>query len=340
MAKTEGAIGETQLIAELKNKNYRPVYLLTGEENYTIDVVSNLIEQNIVPEENRDFDQVVLYGRDVSMTQVVSNAQQFPMLSPIRLVLVKEAQDIPTPQWELLVAYLDHPQPSTMLVFCYRHKKLDKRSRAYKAIAKAGAVLDAAKMYENQIPNWIANYVRQHGYAVTERAALLLTESIGNDLQKMANELGKVFVVLPQGATINEDVVEQNIGISKDYNVFELQTALGRRDVLKCNMIVNHFAANPKENPIQMVLPTLYNYFIKLMLYIQLEDKSKAATTLKVHSFFVKDYEMAAHNYTLGKLASCIGYLYEADLRSKGVKNTGTVSDGEILKELVFKIIH
>ena len=340
MASTNGTISEAQLVDDLKNKRYKPVYLLTGEENYTIDVVSNYIEENTVAEENRDFDQDVVYGRDVTMVQVVGSAQQFPMLSPVRLVMVKEAQDIPTPQWDLLASYLEHPQPSSILVFCYRHKKLDKRSRAYKAIAKTGEVMETARPYDNQLPGWISSYVRKNGYSITERAAILLTESIGNDLQKMANELGKVYVALPQGAVINEDVVEKNIGISKDYNVFELQTALGRRDVLKCNTIINHFAANPKDNPIQLVLPNLYNYFIKLMMYIQLEDKSKASSVLKVHSFFLKDYEVASRNYTLGKLASCIGYLYDADLRSKGVRNTGTITDGEIMKELVFKIIH
>ena len=334
------AITETQLIADLKAGKFAPVYLVTGEENYYIDLVSDYFEENIIDNSFRDFDQTVVYGRDVSMAQVVSLAQRFPIMSPVQLVLVKEAQGIDIKEWDRLVAYLEHPQTTTILVFCYRHKKIDKRTKAYKAIEKKGVVYEKNKLYDNQVPDWIAKVVSQNGYSITQRAAMLLTESIGNDLAKIYNELSKLFILIAKGGVINEDVIEQNIGISKDYNVFELQAAIGRRDVVRCNRIVNHFAANPKDNPIQMVLPNLYNYFIKVMLYHQLTDKSQAPSVLGVHPFFVKDYETAARNYTLGKLASCIGYLYDADLRSKGIRNTGSITDGELLKEAVFKIIH
>lgn len=334
------AITEKQLIDDLKAHKFAPVYLLTGEENYYIDLVSNFMEKNIVAEEMRDFDQTVVYGRDVTMTQVVSMAQRYPMMSPVQLVLVKEAQDIPLKEWELLCAYLEHPQATTILVFCYRHKKMDKRSKAYKSISSKGVVYERAKLYDNQVPDWIAGVVAKQGYSITQKGAVLIAESLGNDLGKIYNELSKVFISLPKGEVINEDVIEQNIGISKDYNVFELQSAIGRRDVVKCNRIVNHFAANPKDNPIQLVLPTLYNYFIKVMLYHQEPDKSKAASVMKVNPHFLMEYETAARNYSLGKLASCIGYLYDADLRSKGIRNSGTISDGELLKEAVFKIIH
>lgn len=334
------AITEKQLIDDLKARKFAPVYLLTGEENYYIDLVSNFMEKNIVAEEMRDFDQTVVYGRDVTMTQVVSMAQRYPMMSPVQLVLVKEAQDIPLKEWELLCAYLERPQATTLLVFCYRHKKLDKRSKVYKSISSKGVVYEKAKLYDSQVPDWIAGVVAKQGYSITQKGAVLIAESLGNDLGKIHNELSKVFITLPKGEVINENVIEQNIGISKDYNVFELQSAIGRRDVVQCNRIVNHFAANPKDNPIQMVLPSLYNYFIKVMLYHQEPDKSKAASVMKVNPYFLKDYETAARNYTLGKLASCIGYLYDADLRSKGIRNSGTVTDGELLKEAIFKIIH
>ena len=334
------ALSEKQLIDSLKAKDYKPVYLLTGEENYYIDLISDYIETHLVPEEYRDFDQTVVYGRDVDMSTVVSYARQFPMMSPVKLVLVKEAQDIPVKDWDLLATYLEHPLAQTLLVFCYRHKKLDKRTKAYKAINDKGVVFERAKLYENQLPDWIGTFVNQRGYTITQKGAVLLAECLGNDLGKIANELSKVFISLPAGGVVNEEIIERYIGISKDYNVFELQTAIGRRDVVRCNRIVNHFAANPKDNPIQMVLPTLYNYFIKVMIYHQLEDKSQAASALKVNPYFVRDYATAASNYPLGKLASCIGYLNEADLRSKGVRNAGTITDGELLKELVFKIIH
>ena len=317
-----------------------PVYLLTGEENYYIDQASDFIEENIVEESLRDFDQTVLYGRDTDMRTVISYAKQFPMMSPVKLVLVKEAQDINSKEWDLLADYLEHPLSQTLLVFCYRHKKLDKRGRAYKAINNKGYIYEHAKLYDSQLPDWIGTFANQHGHTITQKGSVMIAESIGNDLGRIANELSKVFISLNPGDIINEDIIERNIGISKDYNVFELQKAIGRRDVLQCNRIVNHFAANPKDNPIQMVLPSLYGYFIKVMIYHQLPDKNQAASVLKVNPYFVRDYATAASNYPLGKLASCIGYLNDADLRSKGIRNAGTVTDGELLKELVFKIIH
>ena len=333
-------VSDKQLKDSLQKGTFMPVYLLTGEENYYIDEASDYIEKNIVDESFRDFDQTVVYGRDVDMHTVISYAKQFPMMSPVKLVLVKEAQDIPLKEWDLLADYLEHPLAQTLLVFCYRHKKLDKRTKAYKAIDRTGCIFEHAKLYDSQLPDWIGTFVNNHGHTITQKGSVLIAESLGNDLGKIANELSKVFISLSPGEVINEDIIERNIGISKDYNVFELQNAIGRRDVLQCNRIVNHFAANPKDNPIQMILPSLYGYFIKIMIYHQLEDKGQAASALKVNPYFVRDYSIAANNYSLGKLASCIGYLNDADLRSKGMRNSGTVTDGELLKELVFKIIH
>ncbi len=333
------AISEKQLIEDLKAQKYAPVYLLTGEENYYIDLVSDYFENKVIAEEFRDFDQTVVYGRETDMKTVVSLAKRYPMMSPVQLVLVKEAQDI-AKDWELLADYLDHPQPQTLLVFCYRHKKMDKRTKTYKAISTKGVVYEKNKMRDYEVPDWIARIVMQQGYQITQKGAVLIAESLGNDLGKIVNELSKVYISLPKGTVINEDVIETNIGISKDYNVFELQNAIGRRDVAQCTRIVNHLAANPKEYPIQMLLPLLYGFFIKVMLFHQEPDKKKAMAVMNVNPYFLKDYETAARNYTLGKLASCIGYLYDADLRSKGVRNNGTVTDGELLKELVFKITH
>lgn len=330
---------EKEIVADLKAGKFRPVYLLTGEENYYIDLVSNFFEKNVIAADFRDFDQTVVYGPEVDMPTVIDLAKRYPMMSPVQLVLVKEAQGIAR-DWELLAKYLENPQPQTVLVFCYRHKKLNKNSKAYKAINSVGVVFEKNKLRDYEVPGWIANVVQKKGYSITQTGAVLIAESLGNDLGKIANELSKVYISMPEGGTINEDVIETNIGISKEYNAFELQNAIGRRDVVQCNKIVNHFAANPKDNPIQLVIASLYGYFIKVMLYHQEPDKNKAASVLKVSPYFLKDYEKAAQNYSLGKLASCIGYLYEADLKSKGVRNNGTIPDGEILKELVFKIIH
>ena len=334
------AITEKQLIDDLKAGKYKPVYLLTGEENHYIDEVSDWMEEHIVDPTLRDFDQTVLYGRDVDMMTVIGHAKRYPMMSPWHLVMVKEAQNIDTRQWDVLATYLQNPLPQTVLVFCYRHKKLDKRTSAYKAIDKTGVVFESPKVYESQVPAWIRSEVSAHGFTIGDKAAVMLLEFLGADLGKIAGELSKLYPLLPAGSAITEDLIEQQIGISKDYNVFELQSAIGRRDPVMCNRIVNYFAANPKNNPLQPVLALLYGYFLKIMYYHQLENKSDAAKVLGCAPMFVKDYAQAAANYSLAKLASCIGYLYEADLRSKGVRNSGTITDGEILKELVFKVIH
>ncbi len=334
------ATTDKQLIEELTAGQYKPVYLLTGEENYYIDKVSDYIEQHVIDPTLRDFDQTVVYGRDVSMADVVSTAKRYPMMSPVHLVLVKEAQDIAIKEWDTLAAYLRQPAPQTMLVLCYRNKKLDKRTAVYKAINETGVVYETPKVYDNQVPGWISREVAAQGFTIGDKAAVMLAEYLGTDLGKIANELGKLYPLLPEHGAITEQLIEDQVGISKDYNIFELQKAIGRRDPVMCNRIVNHFAANPKENPIQKMLPLLYSYFLKIMFYHQLENKSEAAKVLGCPPSFVQDYAMAARNYPLGKLASCIGYLYEADLRSKGVRNSGTVTDGELLKELIFKVIH
>lgn len=334
------AITENQLLADLKAQKFKPVYLITGEENYYIDLVTQYFEDYVVEEENRDFDQVVLYGRDVEMRDVIVQAKQYPMLSPRRLVLVKEAQDIPTrgEAWDMLTNYLQSPTDTTVLVLCYRDKKLDKRTKAYKAISEKGVVYEKAKMYDDRLPEWIGLYVRDKGYSITQRTAAMVAQCIGNDLCKIANELSKIFINIEPGSVIDETAVERYVGISKSYNTFELINAIGRRDVVQCNRIINNFAANSKETPIQKLLPNIYSFILKVMMYHQLENKADAARVLGISNFYVKDYELASRNYSLGKLASCIGYLQQADLRSKGVG--GAANDGELLKELVFKIIH
>ena len=334
------ALTEKQLIEDLKQGHYKPVYLLTGEENYYIDVVSDYFENNVIDASVRDFDQTVVYGRDVDMATVVSTVKRYPMMSAVHLVIVKEAQDIAIAQWERLTAYLQQPSPQGVLVLCYRHKKLDKRTAVYKAIEKTGVVFESPKVYDNQVPAWITREVMAHGYTIGDKASAMVAEYLGTDLGKIANELSKLYPLLPEHGTINEQLIEDQIGISKDYNVFELQKAIGRRDPVMCNRIVNYFAENPKKNPIQMMLPLLYGYFLKVMFYHQLENKSDAPKVLGCAPSFVRDYEVAARNYPLGKLATCIGYLYETDLRSKGVRNSGNVTDGELLKELIFKVIH
>ena len=342
MAKKSSSISENQIMSDVRAGIIAPVYLLSGEEGYYIDLLSDFFENNIVEKDFRDFDQAVMYGRDVHMTDVVGSATQFPMMSQYRLVLVKEAQDIALKEWDVLAAYLEKPAERSVLVLCYRKEKLDGRIKAYNAIKKAGVVYQRNKLYDSEVPTWIGSYLRQHNRMITEKASLLLFEALGNNLSKLSNELQKLFVSVKEGETITDADIERNVGINKDYNIFELQNAIGRKDIVRCTKIVNYFADNPKASPMPVVVANLYSYFIKVMVYHQLTDKSQyaAASALGVNPYFVKDYEIAARNYTLPKLAACIGYLHEADVRSKGVRNTGTVTDGELLKELVFKIIH
>jgi len=350
MAKNEATVSESQIMADVTAGHPAPVYLLTGEESYYIDQLSDFFENNVVPVEFRDFDQTVVYGRDVTMVNVVSMANRYPMMSPYQLVMVKEAQDIGVAangsesdkSWDRLVSYLEKPSDKTILVLCYRNKKLDKRSKAYQAIKKAGVCYERAKLYDSDVPTWISKYVRSNNRTITEKAAMMLFEAVGNALGKLSNELDKMFLIVKEGQGIDDKVVERNVGISKDYNIFELQNAIGRKDVVRCNKIVNYFADNPKAGPMPVIVANLYSYLLKVMMYHQLLDKSPsaAATVLGVNPYFVKDYAMVARNYSLPKLAACIGYVYDADKRSKGIHNSGTVADSEILRELVFKIIH
>ncbi|MBR1516678.1 MAG: DNA polymerase III subunit delta [Bacteroidales bacterium] len=350
-------------LAELKaTQEWKPIYFLTGDETYLIDVLCDYLENNIIDETFRDFDQKIVYGRDTTMADVISMAKQLPMLSPRRVVIVKEAQDLPSndPQWvnamkqndmkgkksdngaapdsknaawDRLAHYLAAPAPMATIVMCYRYKKLDKRTTAYKAIEKAGIIYEQKQLFDNQLVPWIATYVKGKGSSITEKSARLITETIGNDRSKLVHELDKVLIALPQGSVINDAAVEKYMGISKEYNVFELQNAIGRRDTVKCSRIINHISRNPKDMPIQMIIPVLYKYMLNVMMFIQ--DPSSAKSPYQAHA-----YEEVAQRYTLSKLALCIGYLHEADLLSKGVRNTGTITDGEILKELVFKITH
>lgn len=347
MAKKSAALTDEQLKANFKSGNVKPVYLLCGEENHAIDMLLDFFEKEAIPEECQGFDLDVVYGRDVKMPSLIDIAKQYPTMptSKYRLILVREAQDVDYREWDKLYPYLEHPSDMSVIVFCYRdsEKEIKKsRSKLHKAISAVGEVIEKPGLYDNRVPDWIVKYTASQGYKITAQSATLMAEYLGTNTSKIANELSKVFISLPKGGTVTNDIIERNIGISKEYNVFELQKALGRRDVKKSNRIVNHFAANPKDNPIQMILPNLYNYFIKVMICQQLTDKSPGAvaSAVGVNPYFADDYLIAASNYSLPKMAAIIGYLKEADLKSKGIRNTGTITDGELIKELVFKILH
>ncbi|QQL48426.1 DNA polymerase III subunit delta [Mucilaginibacter ginkgonis] len=335
------------ILKDLKSRKFKPVYLLHGEEPYFIDVVSNYVEHNILPDAEKGFNQSVFYGKDTDIMTVLGAAKRYPMMADYQVVLVKEAQDM---KWgkedddkkgiNPLLSYLDNPLPSTILVFCYKYGKFDKRKKAYKAIDKNGLIFESAALYDNKLPAWIKGYVTSKSYKIAPQASAMLAEYLGNDLSKIANELDKLMLNIAAGQEISLKEIQDNIGISKEYNVFELQTALARKDVFKANQIINYFDANQKANPIVVVLANLNTFFTKILQVHYLKDKSQngIARELGINPFFAKDYEAAARSFDYGKTMNIISLLRECDLRSKGVD--GGAPHGELMKEMLFKILH
>ena len=328
-----------QILSDLKNKVYYPIYLLMGEESFYIDKISDFIEDNILDENEKEFNQNVVYARDIDPDTLISYAKSYPMMANHRVIIVKEAQNLQ--KIEKLQAYAEKPQKSTILVLCHKYKNLDKRKTITKAIAKNGLIFESKKLYDNQVPQWFVGYLKEKNIAIDTKAAHIIAEYLGNDLSKIANELDKLAINTPKGAKVNLEMIEKNIGISKDFNVFELQKAIGSKDVFKANQIINYFAANPKSNPMVVTIANLFMYFTKLLIYHSLKDKSKnnVASALSVHPIFVPEYQVAARNYPFPKTSRIISHLREYDAKSKGIENA-TATDGQLLKELLYKILH
>lgn len=327
-----------QILSDLKKGKFAPVYLLMGEEPYYIDLISDYIEEHALDAASRDFDQMIVYGKDTSMREVIQTARRFPMFGERQVVIVKEAQHLGS--FDDLNYYLQQPQKSTILVFCYKYGSLDKRLKLLKEIEKTGVLMESAKIRDYQVVGWITDYVRQHKLDIDSKAVALLAEYLGTDLSKIINELNKLIIGCG-GKTITAELVESNVGISKDYNVFELQNALIKRDVLKANRIIRYFAANPKNNPLVMVLAQMFKFFSNLMIYHYLGDKqeSSVAVALKISPFFVRDYKEAAQSFNARRTMNAISYIREAAARQNGV-DVYQMDDEDILKELIFKILH
>lgn len=328
-----------QILENLKNKIYHPIYLLAGEEAFFIDQVSNYIENNVLDEMEKEFNQTILYGKETDVAKIIGTAKRFPMMANHQVVIVKEAQEVK--KIDELATYAENPLNSTLLVLCYKYKKYDKRKAFAKIVKKNGVLFESNKLYDNQVPEWINGQLNLRGYKIRPKAALMLAEFLGTDLSKITNEIEKLAINLPPGTEITDEEIEKNIGISKDFNVFELQRAIGKREEFKSNQIINYFAANEKDNPLVKITGVLYNYFSKLLIFHHLKDKSRnsIASALSINPFFVNDYQQAARNYNVSKLTQIIHALREYDLKSKGVGNIST-KDGELMKELIFKILH
>jgi DNA polymerase-3 subunit delta len=327
------------IVDDIKQGNLKPIYFLMGEEPYYIDKISDFIENSVLDESEKGFNQIVMYGRDVSVDEIVSSAKRFPMMAEHQVIIVKEAQDL-SRSIDKLEAYATNPQLSTVLVFNYKYKKLDKRKKVYKAINKNGLIYESKKLYENQVGDWIVKVLRGKKFSIEPKASQMLVEFLGTDLSKISNELDKLTSVLSEGTIISPNHIEENIGISKDFNNFELRKAVGNKDVVKANRIINYFSQNPKNNPLVMTISLLNSFFTQLLMYHGLKDKSKAsvARALGVNPYFVDDYVSAARNYPMRKVSQIIGILRDADVKSKGVGANQTQAD--ILKELIFKILH
>lgn len=309
-----------------------------GEEAYYIDKISDFIEHNILDEAEKGFNQMVLYGRDITIDDIVSNAKRYPMMADCQVVIIKEAQDL-SRSIEKLVDYVNNPQPTTVLVVNYKYKKIDKRKALYKALKKTGIVFESKKLYDNQVPDWIRRVLSGQGYQITPKAAQMLVEFLGTDLSKIENELNKLKIVLPQGSQITPEAIEENIGISKDFNNFELRKAVGERNIAKAFRIVRYFGDNPKDNPMVVTVSLLFNFFSQLLQYHGLNDKSprNVASVLKINPYFVNEYTSAARNFPMKNVSRAVAILREFDVKGKGV-GANAIPQGDLLKELLVKL--
>lgn len=334
-----------EIINELNNGIYRPIYFLCGEEDYYIDVITNRVESEVLTDDEKAFNQTVLYGNETNVATVADAARRFPMMSERQVVIVKEAQNLK--DWDNLTPYLEKPQPATVLLFAHKHKKPDKRKGVFKKLTSQDgdnvAFFESAKLYDNQIPAWINDYIIQSNRKATNRSVLMLAESLGTDLSKISNEVNKLFTLVPAGGTIKEELVESLIGISKEFNNFELIAALINGDVVKANRVVNYFKSNPKNNPLVVTISLLFRYFNNLLTYhYQMKktpNSSETARVMGLRPMEVRDCQNGAKRFSAGKCAKVIAALRDADMRAKGGAGV-TVPDSEILKELVFKILH
>lgn len=328
-----------ELLKSIKNKQYQPVYFLHGEESYYIDIISKYLEQNVLTEGEKAFNQLVMYGKDTDAKTLIDTASRYPMMAPHQLVILKEAQDMRS--LADLQPYIEKAVPTTILVICYKHKKLDKRTKFAKSIMKHATVFESKRVYDNKMPDWIRNYLKDKKLQIEPGATELVAEYLGTNLSKVSNELDKLAINLPAGTLVTPKLVQDHIGISKDYNVFELQNALGSRNVVKAQRIVNYFIANPKNNPLVVVIGTLYNFFSKVYMAHSKKGASdrELSQTLGLRSdFFLKDYKLAMRNYNRPRTEQTLALLREYDLKSKGVDNSST-PPSELLREMVVRIL-
>jgi DNA polymerase-3 subunit delta len=330
-----------QIMDDLSKKIYYPIYLLSGEEPYYIDQIADYIADTVLTPDEQSFNQTIVYGKDSDVHTISQLARKFPMMSNYQVIIVKEAQDLKN--IEEFEHYASNPMKSTILVICYKYKKYPKTTTFAKHVKKYGVIFDSEPLRDYQVSTWIQQYVKEKKYSINQDTSELLAQYLGTSLHKIVNELQKLMIILPIGSTIGKSDIERNIGISKDYNTFELQDAFGSRDNYKVQQIMKVFAANPKENPPSKIIPLLFTYFKNLLLihFIPVKTNEAIVQHVKISnsSFIIKKYIDASKRYSPQKLVQIISLLREFDLKSKGV-NSGNISEGDLLRELAFKILH
>lgn len=331
-----------EILKGLKSKEYAPIYFLHGEEPFYLDLISDFIEKKVLSDAEKGFNQTILYGKEIDYQAVLDTANRYPMMSPYQVLIIKEAQEMRT--LEMLLPYVQNPVKTTILVIVYKHKSYKKFNTKFgKAVKKQAVLFESKKLYDNKVPDWIMSYLKSKKLIINPRVAGLIGEYLGTDLSKVSNEMDKLALNLEPGTEVTADIVEQQIGISKDYNVFEFQKALAARDAFKANKIVNYFKANERKHPLVMMTGVLYNFFSKVYMLHHLKRKP-GADILKVlglrSNWFLKDYQMAASRYNLQSVENILHLLKEYDLKSKGVDFNATGSEpGALLKEMVYRIL-
>ncbi|MEA4918362.1 DNA polymerase III subunit delta [Proteiniphilum sp.] len=326
---------------DILHRRFKPVYLFMGDESYFIDVLTELLCGKVLTETEKDFNMLTFYGVDADVNLIIASARRFPMMSEYQLIIVKEAQNLE--KFDLLDLYAKNPMPSTILVINYKHGTLDKRKAVVKSIQKTGELFESKKLYENQIPAFIQSWLKERGISIDEKSAQMLTDFVGNDISKLIPQLQKLEVSLPEGQNrITSELIEKNVGISKDYNNFELQKAIISKNIIVANRIVDYFDKNPKDNPMMATIAILFNYFSNLLecFWLPRKDEQSIMHALNMKSsFFVRDYMTGLRNYSAQKVMEIISDLRTFDGKSKGVDNV-SASQGDLLKELVYRIMH
>ena len=328
---------------DIISRKFKPVYLFMGEESYFIDALTNLLNEKVLTDSEKDFNLLTFYGVDSDVNEIIAAARRFPMMTDYQLIIVKEAQNLDN--FDLIDAYLKNPLSSTILVISYKHGTIDKRKAVMKKIANVGVIFESKKLYDNQIPSFIISYLRSKEVGIDDKSAQMLADYIGNDISKLIPELQKLEVSLPPSPSIRRitaDMIEKNVGISKEYNNFELVKAIATKDIIAAGKIVNYFGKNSKDNPIMASIAVIFRYFSNLLecYWLPRKDEQSVMSALGLRSsFFARDYMSGIRNYNANKVMNIISQLRETDARSKGVDNL-SASQGELLKELVYKIMH